>query len=418
MLTLTKPDYEFRMKYLNSIIQRYHKLDKKSKSKVIDEAIEILGYNRKYLTHLLNTPQQETKCKSKIKGRGRKEKYNTRTKDIIKDLWQTTTYPWSVRLKKIISDWFIWIIEKYKLNEEEKTLLLSISPSTIDRMLKEEKIKVKRRIYGKTKPGSLLKREIPIMTEFYDIDEPGHLEIDLVSHSGNNALGEFIYSLNVTDVYTGWCESKAVMGKGEYEVRNALYEIINSIPFNLKSIDSDNGSEFINWHLYRYCKDNKIIFTRSRPYKKDDNAHIEQKNWTNVRKLLGWDRYDSDKSLNLINDLYRNELRIYLNLFMPSVKLIKTQRIGSKLKKVYEMPKTAFERLKEFNANDKKIKEIEGIRNKLNPFILSEIINKKLEKIWASANRKVKSVISQRETRDREIIESIEKLLRKEVNLG
>jgi len=230
------------MKYLNSIIQRYHKLDKKSKSKVIDEAIEILGYNRKYLTHLLNTPQQETKCKSKIKGRGRKEKYNTRTKDIIKDLWQTTTYPWSVRLKKIISDWFIWIVEKYKLNEEEKTLLLSISPSTIDRMLKGEKIKVKRRIYGKTKPGSLLKREIPIMTEFYDIDEPGHLEIDLVSHSGNNALGEFIYSLNVTDVYTGWGESKAVMGKGEYEVRNALYEIINSIPFNLKSIDSDNGS--------------------------------------------------------------------------------------------------------------------------------------------------------------------------------
>jgi len=137
-----------------------------------------------------------------------------------------------------------------------------------------------------------------------------------------------------------------------------------------------------------------------------------------VRKLLGWDRYDSDKSLNLINDLYRNELRIYLNLFMPSVKLIKTQRIGSKLKKVYEMPKTAFERLKEFNANDKKIKEIEGIRNKLNPFILSEIINRKLQKIWASANRKVKSVISQRETRDREIIESIEKLLRKDVNLG
>jgi len=313
MLTLTKPDYEFRMKYLNPIIQRYHKLNKKNKSKVIDQAIEILGYNRKYLTHLLNNPQQEIKSKFKIKGRGRKKKYNTRTKDIIKDLWQTTGYPWSLRLKKIISDWFIWIVEKYKLTEEEKTLLLSISPSTIDRMLKEEKIKAKRRIYGKTKPGSLLRREIPIMTEFYDIDEPGHLEIDLVSHSGGNGLGEFIYSLNVTDIYTGWTESKAVMGKGEYEVKEALDEIINSIPFNLKSIDSDNGSEFINWHLYRYCKDNKIIFTRSRPYKKDDNAHIEQKNWTNVRKLLGWDRYDSDKSLNLINDLYRNELSL---LFM------------------------------------------------------------------------------------------------------
>ena len=126
------------------------------------------------------------------------------------------------------------------------------------------------------------------------------------------------------------------MGKGEYNIRIALDEIINSLPFKVKSIDSDNGSEFINWHLYRYCLDNKIVFTRSRPYKKDDNAHIEQKNWTHVRKLLKWDRYDSQESLNLINDLYRNELRIYINLFMPSVKLIKTQRLGSKLKKIYD----------------------------------------------------------------------------------
>jgi transposase InsO family protein len=349
MIILTKPDYEFRMKYINSIIQRYHKLDKKGKSKVIDQAVEILGYNRKYLIHLLNTPQSEIKCKSKITGRGRKKKYNSRIKGIIQDIWERSRYPWSLRLKKIILDWFNWIVDKYKLSEEEKRLLKSISISTIDRMLKEEKIKAKRRIYGNTKPGSLLKREIPIMTEFYDIDEPGHLEIDLVSHSGNNALGEFIYSLNVTDIYTGWSETKAIMGKGEYEVRNALDEIIKSMPFEIKSIDSDNGSEFINWHLYRYCQENKIVFTRSRPYKKDDNAHIEQKNWTNVRKLLGWDRYDSEESLNLINDLYRNEIRIYLNLFMPSVKLIKSERIGSRIRKMYDKPKTPFERLKEFN---------------------------------------------------------------------
>jgi len=272
---------------------------------------------------------------------------------------------------------------------EEK--LLSISPSTIDRALRAKKRALKRRLYGRTKPGTLLRHKIPVKTDTWDVERPGFLEADLVSHCGGSGYGEFIHSLNLTDIFTGWVESSAVMGKGRLGITRSLDEISKRLPFKVLGIDSDNGSEFINHHLWNYCEEQGIQFTRSRPYKKDDNAHIEQKNWTHVRKFMGWDRYDSPEALSAMNDLYHHELSLFMNLFQPSVKLIKIIRSGSKKKRVYDKPQTPLDRLfASGHLNKKRRDEMNALRDGLDPFALSETINKKLDGIWDLAHYRYK----------------------------
>jgi hypothetical protein len=213
------------------------------------------------------------------------------------------------------------------------------------------------------------------------------MEADLVSHCGGLGQGEFIYSLNLTDIFSGWVETQAVMGKGQWGVIKALERISGRLPFDVLGIDSDNGSEFINHHLLRYCRDRGIQFTRSRPYKKDDNAHVEQKNWTHVRKFMGWDRYDSPKALEAINELYENELSLFMNLFQPSVKLLKTIRTGSRKKRIYDDPRTPLDRALASGAlDDKRAQKLKALRQGLDPFGLSERVNNKLERIWELAH--------------------------------
>jgi hypothetical protein len=264
---------------------------------------------------------------------------------------------------------------------------LSISARQIDRRLKGRKTQLQRRLYGRTKPGTLLKHHIPIKTDSWNVKTPGFTEIDLVSHSGSSEKGEFIYSLNVTDIFSTWVETRAVMGKGQYGVKTAMEDIERSLPFKLLGIDSDNGSEFINYHLKAFCEQRKIQFTRGRPYKKDDNAHIEQKNWTHVRKILGYLRYDSPTALETINDLYQNELRSMMNLFQPSVKLVKKTRVGARLKRIYNPPTTPLDRLRGGQLTDpSKLQELKKLRASLDPFKLSQIIEQKLDHIFELAN--------------------------------
>jgi transposase InsO family protein len=184
--------------------------------------------------------------------------------------------------------------------------LLAISPRTIDRRLQPHKQQLRRRRYGRTKPGTLLKHHIPIKADRWDVTTPGFGELDLVEHGGASTAGEYVRSLNFTDIATTWAETCAMLGKSQRAVGQALDEIAAALPFRPQGLDSDNGAEFINAHLLRYCHARDIQFTRSRPYKKDDNAHVEQKNWTHVRKLLGWDRYDTPEACDAINDLYRH----------------------------------------------------------------------------------------------------------------
>jgi hypothetical protein len=295
-----------------------------------------------------------------------------------------------VRLKALLPDWMPWIRRRYQPSAETERQLLRISARQIDRRLRGKKSQGKRRLYGQTKPGTLLKHHIAIKTDSWNVTTPGYAEIDLVSHSGNSGEGEFAYTLNLTDIHTGWTESRALLGKGQEGVRQAREEIQGGLPFALLGLDSDNGSEFINWHLQRWCKQREIQLTRGRPYKKDDNAHIEQKNWTHVRKLLGWERYDSRPAVEAMNDLYRHELRLWLNLYLPSVKLVKKVRVGWKVRRVYAAPQTPWERvLASASARPEQVAALKKRRAALDPFQLGKSIERKIEGIYAMANRRL-----------------------------
>jgi len=203
-----------------------------------------------------------------------------------------------------------------------------------------------------------------------------------VAHAGHRADGEFAHSLNVTDIHTTWVETRAVLGRGEGRVQTALDEIRQALPFRLRGIDSDNGSEFINDHLYRYCQEQAIQFTRGRPYKKDDNAHIEQKNWTHVRKLVGYWRYDTPAAVAALNELYRHELRLFHNLFLPSVKLRAKERVGARLHRRYDAPRTPLERVQACpEADPQAVAALGRLREQLDPFALAQAIDRKIERL-------------------------------------
>jgi len=373
-----------RREYLRAIYPRYRKADRRQRRIILDEFCSNCGYNRKYAIRLLNElPPGRRPCGShRRRGPAR---YGAQTLSVLVAVWERAGYPWSRRLKALLPLWMPWIRKRFGISAEIERQLLLISPRQMDRRLKERKLRLKRRIYGRTKPGTLLKHHIAIRTEAWSVNCPGFLEVDLVSHSGNSAEGEFVYSLNVTDIHTTWVETRAVLGKGQLLVVAALEQIRAALPFELKGIDSDNGSEFINRHLLSYSQSRGIQFTRGRPYKKDDNAHVEQKNWTHVRKLLGYARYDSPEALAAINELYRNELRLFQNLFLPSVKLERKTRIGSRLTRVYDAPQTPLQRILAGGGRSKETAAMELLRDGLDPFALSRTIEEKLERIQSLA---------------------------------
>lgn len=377
-----------RWEYLRAIYGRYGKAGRKAKQVILSEFCTNTGYHRKYAIRLLNGPRPE-KRPGRAK-RKRKLSYSQETLAVLTAVWEAAGYPWSLRLKALLPLWLPWIRQRFRLRPEVEKQLLNISPRQIDRRLKAHKTQKRRRLYGRTKPGYLLKHQIPVKTDRWDVHRPGFTEVDLVAHSGNSASGEFAHSLNVTDIHTTWTESRAVRGRGEEAVQRALNEIAGVLPFRLLGVDSDNGSEFINWHLKKWCEQKEIQLTRGRPYKKDDNAHVEQKNWTHVRKLLGWERYDTPEAVEAINDLYRHELRLWLNLFLPSVKLVRKMRVGSKVRRVYDGPCTPFERVRAcVEADRAHVARLEELRKRLDPFQLGRIIERKLERIYRLANRRL-----------------------------
>jgi transposase InsO family protein len=377
-----------RWDYLKAIYSRYQKVSKPLRARILDEFCQVCGYNRKYAIRLLGGPAPQRSREATPKGR--RPTYGGKVIMSLTAIWEAAGYPCSARLKALLPLWLPWAIKRLGISAEVQKQLLSISPATMDRRLKAKKRQLKKRLYGRTKPGTLLKHHIPIKTDSWDVKTPGFTETDLVSHSGNSAAGEFIHSLNVTDIHSTWVESRAVMGKSQIGVLNAMQEIKQALPFQLLGIDSDNGSEFINYHLKTFCDQNKIQFTRGRPYKKDDNAHIEQKNWTHVRKIFGYLRYDSAQAQRTMNDLYQNELRILQNLFLPSMKLNKKTRVGSKLKRRYDKPQTPLERLLNSpQADPVTTQELQRLRDKTDPFELAKRIEQKLERIYQMANHRI-----------------------------
>jgi hypothetical protein len=306
---------------------------------------------------------------------------------VLRQIWEAAGYPWSVRLKALLPLWLPWATQHLAISPALERQLRTISPSTIDRHLRPTKRQLRRRLYGRTKPGTLLTHQIPVCTEHWDVTGPGFTEVDLVSHSGDCADDECLQSLNLTDIFSGWVETRAVLGKGQAVIMAAIEEMRAALPFRLQGLDSDNGSEFINYHLYRYCAARAIQFTRGRPYKKDDNAHVEQKNWTHVRRLLGWDRYDSAAARTAINMLYRHDLRLMMNLFQPSVKLQRKTRVGSRLRRVYDMPQTPLDRLLAVAPGEPTLTALRELRERLDPFTLAAALEQQLRQIQQLAHR-------------------------------
>jgi hypothetical protein len=364
--------------------ERYEGAARREKGRLLDEVCEVTGYHRKAVIRLLRREAPRPRGPR----RGRPVRYGPDVMAALRAIWTAAGYPWSVRLKALLPLWLPWARKRLRLTPPIEAALQRISPRQIDRRLQPHKRQLATRIYGRTKPGTLLKHHIPLQTERWSVMTPGFTEIDLVSHSGDCADGEFIHSLNVTDIHTTWVETQAVMGKGQERVRQALDTLAAALPFRLRGIDSDNGSEFINDHLYRYCRGRDIQFTRGRPYKKDDNAHIEQKNWTHVRKLVGYVRYDSPAALEALNALYA-DLRLFQNLWLPSVKLVKKTRVGRRLRRQYGPPQTPFERVRACaDADRAKVAELTRLAATLDPFALAARIDQQLQRLYDLATHR------------------------------
>lgn len=368
------------------IYVRYHKAkSRKEKSQIVSEFCLSYDCHRKHALRLLNSPPPDKECPRRKK---RKPLYSSRIISILEAVWQSSGYPWSVRLKATLKVWMPWIRERFSITPEEQKQLLAISPAQMDRRLKSKKQWIRKKVYGSTRTGAILKHQIPIKTDSWNIRVPGYIESDLVSHCGGNASGLFAHTLDWSDIQSQWSERRAILGRGQLDVLQSSQEMEAELPFRLRGIDCDNDGSFINEHLFGYCRNRKIQFTRSRPYKKNDNAHIEQKNNTHVRQILGYVRYDTPEAVNAINDLYKNELRIFQNYFQPSVKLVKKIRVGSKVTKKYDSPQTPYQRLLQSGkADPKKLEAFKIAAQQWNPFDLSEVSEQKLEKIYALASK-------------------------------
>ena len=362
-----------KRQYLMAILERYQKSLKKEKKFILDEFCAICGYSRKYAIRLLNG-----QLTLPISRRGRKSKYTLETKQALIGLWHATGRICSKRLRKALPEWLGYETD-FKVSAEVRDQLLQLSASTIDRLLKSERTGKGR---STTQPTQYwYKARIPIQAEDSHVKEPGFVTSDTVAHCGDAVGGEYAHSLTVTDLSTTWTENRATWRKGKMVVRQAMEDVENSIPFPLTAFKSDCGTEFINDEIFKYFvqRDEPVQFYRSRPYQKNDNCHVEQKNLTHVRRLFGYDRFDKEELVDLMNDIYKNYWNPLQNFFVPTMKLVEKQRIGAKIKKKFDDPRTPYDRVMESKYVSQEIKErLKERKSKLNPFELRRGLESKL----------------------------------------
>lgn len=368
-----------KREYLSSIRSRYQASPKGVKKMILDEFCRICAYDRKYAIRLLHLKPSHFVGLVKSKS-GRVATYtHPEILAFLKRLWIASNLACGKRLKAMIPLWLPF--DDTEISQTNQKHLLAISAATIDRLLAPLRSRYTKKGLATTKPGSLLKKHIPIKTNQWNERIPGFIEADTVAHCGTSMAGMFVFTLNTVDIATGWTEQRAVWGKGEHGVLSALESIEAALPFSLKGFDCDNGSEFMNWTILKHFQDRRrpVQYTRSREYKKNDNAHIEGKNWTHIRQYLGYDRFDDQRMVALLNNLYSSEWRLLFNFFLPSVKLLAKERIKSKTIKHFDTPKTPFQRLiKSKKVTQSTKEELQLLLNTLNPFTLQKIMSKKI----------------------------------------
>lgn len=390
---LSMMNMQSRNQYLLTLIEKrgYHTLPKKEKSKMLDEYCATTGQARNYVIRKIRSGAYLEK-KGEKKKRIKKHYYDGKVREALARCWEIFDYPCGQRLESLLKREVgrLRLLDELICSDEVAKKLKEIDFRTIDEKLKREKeaMKLKRKYHKKIHP--LLYRKIPVKVfSEQDRTKEGTVQIDLVEHCGASASGEFIYTLSATDIATQWHEGEAVMGKSQKRVSEGLREARARFPFPWKEMHSDGGTEFINDHLYRISLQERISFSRSRPYKKNDNCLVEQKNWTHVRKLVGYYRYDTRKEQDLLNDLYRSEQRLFKNFFQPVMKLISKERIGGKIKRKYDIPKTPYQRVMESPDVSEEVKrELTRLYRSLNPAQLKRTIDAKLALLYQAYQAK------------------------------
>jgi hypothetical protein len=372
--------------YVDALRDRYARGSKKEKGKVLDEFVRVVGYHRKSAVRLLGHGNRAIHRGK----RGRGRLYKGEVVDVLRMAWEATDHLCSKRLQPFLPE-LVPILRQYgnrHISAEVAAQLCRMSPTTIDRLLGPWRRADGHHRFSLTKPGTLLKSTIPIRTfaEWED-ESPGFLEVDLVHHCGESTDGFYLTTLSAVDVATGWSECMAVWGKGQQRVGSAIHKMRQRLPFLLLGLDSDNGSEFINHHLLTYCQKEHITFTRSRSYKKNDSCYVEQKNWSVVHRIIGYDRYSTKSSLETMNRIY-DILRLYVNFFQPAMKLYSKTRHGSKVHRVYDTAQTPYRRLLASGMlTEHKRQELAAIQAGLNPFLLRQHLDGNLKRLWDLADK-------------------------------
>jgi len=371
---------------LAAVRPRYTLGNRTAKRWVLDELVATTGYHRKYAIQLLNHPP-----KRRIrKRRAGSAKYTGAVIVALEKVWRTANCICSKRLVPGLPA-FVDALERHgelKLDPQTRALLLTLSPATADRLLKRARAGTKPHGRTTTKPGTLLKQSIPVRTfAQWDDAKPGFMEVDLVAHCGESTRGEYLNSLDMIDVKTRWVELYGLINRSQATVSAAIVECRGRLPYALLGLDSDNGSEFINDDLKRYCEREHITFTRCRPYKKNDQAYVEQKNWTAVRQNVGYDRYEGPAACAALNALYE-PLRLYINFFQPVMVLVEKTRDGAKVKKRYDTAKTPYQRVLASPDVAEEAKErLRQLYQTLNPAALLREIEAAQATLWKLACR-------------------------------
>ena len=371
-----------RNQYLKVLQERYLRASKKEKERILDEYCKNTGQNRKYVSRRIRS---QIVLEGKPPGK-RGWVYDGEVIAALVQAWEIFDYPCGQRLAPLLKIMVARLreLKELRISEGVAKKLLQISPATIDRRLRHEKEVIRHlRRKGVSKPKSLLYQKIPVRLNDWDTSMIGNLGIDFVEHCGPSKRGHYINSLSVTEVGSGWWEGQAIMGRGQGPTLKALEKIRRRTPFRWLEIHPDNDSAFINAHLWRYCQEEKVRFSRYRPNRKNDNCYVEQKNWTHIKKVLGYLRYDTVGELNIINDLYENELRLYKNFFQPVMKLKEKVREGGRVHRKYDVAKTPYQRLMESDQISSGAKEqLKAIYLSSNPAQLKRAIEAKLDLLY------------------------------------
>ena len=383
---------------------RYSGASRAEKGRLLDEFTEVTGYNRKSAIRLLGRQSRPEGAKKKL---GRPRRYDDSVVSALHQVWTVEGRICGKRLapfmRELVGRLQAW--EELQVTPEVAEQLSVMSASSIDRLMKPYRDRGLRGPLSTTKPGSFLKGSIPIRTPYrvrgrlfaeWNEDGPGFIEVDLVAHCGESTEGFYLTTLTGVDpvsrtgqaIATGWVECQAVWGKGQYRVGGGVHKMSKALPFELLGLDSDNGTEFINRHLYTYCERNEITFTRSRPYKKNDNAHVEQKNWTVVRRLVGYDRYSTKAALAQLEKVHRLSNQ-YMNFLQPVMKLQHKSRNGAKVHKVYDTARTPYQRLREWDGLTAEQRQaLDRTYRSINPVRLKARLDAALEALWDTADRR------------------------------